>query len=93
MTYIEDKHIMEVSTQTAPETKRKTSEAQRRASAKWIEKNKEYYKAHAREAYRKKYHTDEAFRQKKIEKNIRWYHDTKAKKAVAAAAAEEPEIQ
>ncbi len=75
-----------VETQTMPLVK-KTSEAQKRATAKWREANKEYVTLYRREMFRLRYETDEDYRRKYREKNLTWYHKTKAKKAAAAAAA------
>jgi len=75
-----------VETQTMPLVK-KTSEAQKRATAKWREANKEYVTLYRREKFRLRYETDEDYRRKYREKNLTWYHNNKAKKAAAAAEA------
>jgi len=84
-----------VETQTMPLVK-KTSEAQKRATAKWREANREYVTLYRREMFRLRYSTDEDYRRKYKEKNLAWYHKTKTQKAAAAAAAaaaETPETQ
>jgi hypothetical protein len=82
-----------VETQTVPEV-RKTSDAQKRATKKWRDANREYVTLYRREMFRLRYETDEDYRRKYKEKNLAWYHKTKAKKAAAAAAAAAaPEIQ
>lgn len=62
-----------------------TSEAQRRAAAKWKSANREYYNAQKRDAFKIKYHSDQEYRLKKIEQNLAWYYATKEKKQAAAA--------
>jgi hypothetical protein len=62
-----------------------TSEAQRRAAAKWKSANREYYNAHKRDAFKIKYYSDQEYRLKKIEQNLAWYYTTKEKKQAAAA--------
>jgi hypothetical protein len=83
-----------VETQTC--TISKTTDAQKRATAKWRAANKEYITWYRRETFRLRYSTDEEYRKKYMEKNLAWYHKTKTQKAAAAAAAaaaETPEIQ
>jgi hypothetical protein len=75
-----------VETQTC--TISKTTDAQKRATAKWREANREYVTWYRREMFRLRYSTDEDYRQKYKEKNLAWYHKTKAKKAAITAAAE-----
>jgi len=74
-----------VETQTMP-LERKTSDAQKRATAKWREANREYVTLYRREKFRLRYSTDEDYRQKYKEKNLAWYHRTKAKKAAMTEA-------
>jgi hypothetical protein len=76
-----------VETQTC--TISKTTDAQKRATAKWRAANKEYVTLYRREMFRLRYSTDEEYRKKYMEKNLAWYHKTKSQKAAAAAAAAE----
>jgi hypothetical protein len=76
------------SVETQTRTMSKTTDAQKRANAKWREANREYVTLYRREMFRLRYSSDEDYRQKYKEKNLAWYYRTKAKKAAMTEAAE-----
>jgi hypothetical protein len=67
-----------------------STEAQKRASAVWREKNPDVNRQRAREGLRKKYESDASYREYQRVKALIYYH-SKRLAAVAEAPAPEPE--